>query len=74
MPTLQQIFHDLLLTVRDGTVSFLGILCFAVFVANAVLLGWLVARKAGVGLARCPKCGRQILCPHCEDDRPSPPT
>lgn len=73
MPGLEQFLHDLLVTVRDGTVSFLGILCFAVFAANAVLLGWLVVRKVGVGLSRCPKCGRQIVCPHCEDDRTAPP-
>ena len=62
---LQQLLNDL---NKRGTVSFLGILCFLIFAVNAVLLVWLLIRKSSHGLAKCPKCGRQIACPHCNDD------
>lgn len=57
--------------LRDLTKNadkFLGILCFLIFSLNAVLLVWLLVRKSTHGLAKCPKCGRQIACPHCTDD------
>lgn len=60
----QQILDDL----QKGTVNFLGVLCFLIFSVNAVLLVWLLVRKSTHGLAKCPKCGRQIVCPHCKDD------
>ncbi len=61
---IQQFLDDL----QKGTVNFLGILCFLIFAVNAVLLVWLIVRKSAHGLAKCPKCGRQIACPHCNDD------
>jgi len=60
----EQFFDDL----QKGTVNFLGVLCFLVFAVNAVLLVWLMVRKSTHGLAKCPKCGRVIACPHCSDD------
>ena len=60
--------QDLLDELRRGTVNFLGVLCVLVFVLNAVLLVWLIIKKGSHGLARCPKCGRQIACPHCHED------
>ncbi len=61
---LEQLLQDL----QKGTVNFLGILCLLVFILNAVLLVWLIVRKSAHGLARCPKCGRTIACPHCSED------
>lgn len=54
--------------VREGTALFLGLLCVAVFSVNAVLLFLLLIKKGTHGLTRCPKCGRMIACPHCEED------
>ena len=60
--------------LERGTVSFLGILCFLIFAVNAVLLVWLIVKKSAHGLAKCPRCGRDIACPHCgdEDDSEDP--
>ncbi len=64
MGELQQIID----AIQKGTAGFLGLLCFLVFLANAVLLAWLVMKKGSSTLARCPKCGRTIACPHCQDE------
>lgn len=63
-------FQRIIEAIQQGTFGFLGLLCFLVFLANAVLLAWLIVKKSSTGLARCPKCGRTIACPHCqhEDD------
>lgn len=63
--------QDFLDELRRGTVNFLGVLCVLVFILNAVLLIWLIVKKGSHGLARCPKCGRQIACPHCTEDEAS---
>ena len=55
--------------LQRGTVNFLGILCVLAFLLNAVLLVWLLVKKSTHGLARCPKCGRTIACPHCNEDK-----
>lgn len=65
-------FERLLEGVQEGTALFLGLLCVAVFAANAVLLFVLLMKKGTHGLARCPKCGRVIACPHCEEDEEFP--
>lgn len=62
--------QDLLRGLERSTVLFLGVLCLLVFIVNAGLLAWLVFRKSPHGLARCPKCGRIIACPHCDEDEP----
>ena len=64
-------FDEFLQSLEKGTVNFLGILCVLVFILNAVLLVWLMIRKSAHGLARCPKCGRTIACPHCREDEDS---
>jgi hypothetical protein len=69
---LDQLLQDIFDGIRRGTFTFLGLLCFLVFVLNACLLVWLIVKKGAQGLARCPKCGRPIACPHCEDDAPEP--
>lgn len=51
-----------------GSVNFLGVLCLLVFALNAGLLFWLIIRRGSMGLARCPRCGRTIACPHCSED------
>jgi len=61
-------FDGLLQQLQDSTAVFLGLLCLLVFLLNAVLLAWLVFKKSAHGLARCPRCGRQIACPHCQDE------
>jgi hypothetical protein len=63
---LDQFFDDLLNGVQRSTAIFLGLLCLLVFAVNAGLLVWLIVRKSDHGLVRCPKCGRTIACPHCE--------
>ncbi|MFQ5733176.1 MAG: hypothetical protein ACE5KM_14645 [Planctomycetaceae bacterium] len=60
--------QDFLIDLQGPTVSFLGILCVLVFLLNGALLAWLIVRKSGHGLARCPKCGRTVECPHCSED------
>lgn len=65
---LQQVIDNLFNSVERGVLVFLGLLCLLVFSANAGLLIWIIFRKGGDGLARCPRCGRQIVCPHCLDD------
>lgn len=60
-------FQDIIDAIQKGTFGFLGLMCFLIFVINAVLLAWLIVKKGSTGLARCPKCGRTIACPHCED-------
>lgn len=65
----QQFLNDL----QRGTVNFLGVLCVLVFALNAVLLVWLIVKKSAHGLAKCPKCGRQIACPHCMEDEEAEP-
>lgn len=59
--------------IGQGTVVFLGLLCVVVFAVNAVLLAYLLVKRGVHGLARCPKCGRTIACPHCEEDAPHEP-
>ena len=61
-------FRQILEDLQRGTVNFLGVLCVLVFLLNAVLLVWLLVKKSAHGLARCPKCGRTIACPHCAED------
>jgi hypothetical protein len=61
-------FEDLLRNLQQGTLAFLGLLCFLVFALNAVLLIWLLVRKSQHGLMRCPRCGRTVACPHCADE------
>lgn len=61
-------FQRIIEAIQKGTFGFLGLLCFLVFLANAVLLAWLIVKKGSSGLARCPKCGRTIACPHCEEE------
>ena len=65
---IKLMLQNFLENIREGTVIFLGLLCVLVFVANAVLLGWLVVKKSAHGLAKCPRCGRVIACPHCQED------
>jgi|GEM_PF-5908911 len=55
--------------IRQSAGLFLGILCVLVFVVNAVLLAYLLIKKSPHGIARCPKCGRNIQCPHCHEER-----
>ena len=55
-------------SVEQGVVVFLGLLCCLIFAVNAVLLVYLIMRKSSHGLARCPRCGRMIACPHCTED------
>ena len=55
-------------SLEQGVVVFLGLLCCLIFAVNAVLLAYLIVRKSGHGLARCPRCGRMIACPHCVED------
>lgn len=55
-------------SITEGTSAFLGLLCLLVFAINAGLMIWLLNRKGGFGLNRCPQCGRTIVCPHCSDD------
>lgn len=64
-------WQDFLNDLEGPTISFLGLLCVLVFLLNAGLLAWLIVRKSAHGLARCPKCGRTIECPHCSEDEPS---
>lgn len=54
--------------LRKGAGFFLGSLCVLVFVVNAVLLAILLFKKSHHGIARCPKCGRNIECPHCQEE------
>lgn len=68
---MDQVLRQILEGVQEGTALFLGILCLLVFTLNAVLLVVLLIRKGGHGLARCPRCGRVIACPHCEEDEQS---
>ena len=63
-----QFLENLLQNVERGVVVFLGLLCCLIFALNAVLLGYLIVRRSGHGLARCPRCGRLIACPHCDED------
>lgn len=65
---MNELVERVLNGVQEGTALFLGIMCALIFSLNAVLLGWLLMRKAGHGLLRCPRCGRVIACPHCEED------
>ena len=65
-------FNDLFADFRRGSVVFLGLLCLLVFLANAGLLVWLLVKRGTSELARCPKCGRMIICPHCSDDKQPP--
>ncbi len=58
----------ILRSVEQGVVVFLGLLCCLIFAVNAVLLIYLIMRKSSHGLARCPRCGRMIACPHCAED------
>lgn len=58
--------------MQEGLTVFLGLLCFSAFTANAVLLAVLLVRRNGQGLARCPRCNRQIICPHCEEEDEPP--
>lgn len=58
----------ILQSVEQGVVVFLGLLCCLIFAVNAVLLAYLIVRKSSHGLARCPRCGRMIACPHCLED------
>jgi len=60
--------QEFLDNLRRGTVTFLGVLCLLVFLLNAVLLVWLIVKQGTHGLARCPRCGRTIACPHCNED------
>lgn len=69
MPIFDELFAD----IRRGTVVFFGLLCLLAFIANAVLLVWLLVKRGSSELARCPKCGRMIICPHCSEDK-APPT
>lgn len=55
-------------SLEQGVVVFLGLLCCLIFAVNAVLLIYLIMRKSSHGLARCPRCGRMIACPHCVED------
>jgi len=55
-----------------GTVVFMGLLCIIVFAVNAGLLIWLAMKRGNTELARCPKCGRTIICPHCSEDGDTP--
>lgn len=71
---LDQLLKDLFDGNRRGTFTFLGVVCFLVFALNAGLLGWLIVKKGAQGLTRCPKCGRPVICPHCEEDDPEPET
>lgn len=65
-------FDQLIQSFKQGSVLFLGLLCALMFAINAGLLLFLIMRQKEHGLARCPKCGRSIACPHCaEDDRQS---
>jgi hypothetical protein len=61
---------DMLAQVSRGTVIFLGLLVLLAFVANAVLLIFLLVKRGSTFVARCPKCGRMVICPHCNDDSP----
>jgi len=67
-------FRQFLEDLQRGTVNFLGVLCVLAFLLNAALLVWLLFKKSAHGLARCPKCGRTIVCPHCADDEDSEPS
>jgi hypothetical protein len=68
MPIFDELFAD----IRRGTVVFFGLLCLLAFIVNAVLLVWLMVRRGTSELARCPKCGRTIICPHCSEDKAPP--
>jgi len=61
-------FPEFLDQLQRSTIGFLGVLCLLVFLLNAGLLAWLIVKKSAHGLARCPKCGRTIACPHCSED------
>ena len=68
---MEQLLDRVMSGVQEGTALFLGILCLLVFCLNAALMVFLIVRKGGHGLAKCPRCGRVIACPHCEEDRES---
>jgi hypothetical protein len=68
MPDLDRVLQELLQGLRQGTAVFLSLLCFLAFAVNAGLLVWLIVKKGSSELARCPKCGRNITCPHCVED------
>jgi hypothetical protein len=65
-------FRQFLDDLQQGAITFLGVLCVLAFLLNAVLLAWLLVKRSTHGLARCPKCGRTIACPHCADDDEQP--
>jgi hypothetical protein len=63
-----EIFQNFLDSLKQPVAVFLGLLCFMAFACNAALLFYLLMKKSAHGLARCPKCGRFIACPHCAED------
>ena len=65
---MPDIFQDFLDSLKQPVALFLGLLCFMAFACNAALLFYLLMNKSAHGLARCPKCGRVIACPHCAED------
>ncbi len=65
---LGDLIDRIMRSVEQGVVVFLGLLCCLIFAVNAVLLIYLIMRKSSHGLARCPRCGRMIACPHCAED------
>ncbi len=68
---LGDFFTRILQSVEQGVIVFLGLLCCLIFAINAALLVYLIVRKSSHGLARCPRCGRMIACPHCSEDEDS---
>ena len=65
---MPEILQDFLDSLKQPVAVFLGLLCFMAFACNAALLFYLLMKKSAHGLARCPKCGRVIACPHCAED------
>ena len=67
----ESLFHELVDATHRSAMILFGLMCFLAFLANAGLLFWLIVKKQTFGLARCPKCGRPIACPICEEDEHS---
>jgi hypothetical protein len=58
----------LIAELERGLTIFLGLLCFLAFLANAILLAYVLYKRGGQNIARCPRCGRPIVCPHCDEE------
>ena len=54
--------------VQQGLVVCTGLACLLAFSANLGLLIWLLFRKREHELLRCSRCGRMVICPHCNED------